>query len=175
MGQRSNDIETVPLELEPCSTRPRTAGSSGMLAGFGNFFRRNTATDTSASQHPPQHTPSQLEAEVGCVPGASTSPLFKHWNAIKADGITATQFIAFLQPLADLDGITVSYSYSDEEGHQRVYHHRRGEPDRPNPLSRAIQEHRLSKEKALTFALNEEGRVWIESNFIELADLKLDR
>ena len=174
MGQRSNDIETVPLELEPSPTKPRTSSGTGMLAGFGNFFRRNSATDM-PSQHIAQHAPSRPEARVGYGAATSTPSLYKHWNAIKADGITATQFIAFLQPLADLDGITVSYSYSDEEGHQRVYHHRRGEPDGPNPLSRAIQENRLSKEKALTFALNEEGRVWIESNFIELADLKLDR
>ena len=100
------------------------------------------------------------------------SNLFKHWDAIRAEGITASQFIAFLQPLADLDGITVSYTYSDEDGMEHVYNHRRGEFGSVNPLSRAIQEKKLSKEKALTFALNEEGRVWIESNFMELSDLK---
>ena len=107
------------------------------------------------------------------TPGAGAkSNLFKHWDAIRAEGITASQFIAFLQPLADLDGITVSYTYSDEDGMEHVYNHRRGEFGSANPLSRAIQERKLSKEKALTFALNEEGRVWIESNFMELSDLK---
>ncbi|SEB24450.1 hypothetical protein [Variovorax sp. YR216] len=103
---------------------------------------------------------------------AAKSALYKHWNAIKADGITASQFIAFLQPLADLDGITVSYSYSDDDGVEHVYNRRRGELGGSDPLSRAIQEKKLSREKALSFALNEEGRVWIESNFIDLKDLK---
>ncbi|MBT2305325.1 hypothetical protein J7E70_33525 [Variovorax paradoxus] len=103
---------------------------------------------------------------------AAKSALYRHWDAIKAEGITASQFIAFLQPLADLDGITVSYTFSDDDGAEHVYNHRRGEFGSANPLSRAIQEKKLSKEKALTFALNDEGRVWIESNFIELNDLK---
>lgn len=96
--------------------------------------------------------------------------LYKHWNAIKAEGISASQFIAFLQPLADLDGITVSYSYSDDDGKEHVYNRRRDDASVPrtNPLSEAIRKGKLSKEKALTFALNEEGRVWIESNFLEL-------
>jgi hypothetical protein len=174
MGQHSNDVETVPLELDAYPTKARTSGITGMFAGFGDLFRRNTVTETSDTPIT-QHAPARDDAEVKYEPGTSTSSLYKHWNAIKADGISASQFIAFLQPLADLDGITVSYTYSDEGGNQRVYHHRRGEPDCPNPLSRAIQEKKLSKEKALTFALNEEGRVWIESNFIELSDLKLNR
>ena len=47
--------------------------------------------------------------------------LFRHWNAIKAEGISASQFIAFLQPLADLDGIMVSYISSDEDGGECLY------------------------------------------------------
>lgn len=167
MGQRSNEVETMPLELETYPARPRTPGGTGMFAGFGNLFRRNTAADKAS--------PLGRAADVEQDSAISTSSLYQHWNAIKADGISASEFIAFLQPLADLDGITVSYTYSDEEGHQRIYHHRRGEPEGPNPLSQAIQEKKLSKEKALTFALNEEGRVWIESNFIELGDPNLHR
>ena len=73
---------------------------------------------------------------------------------------------------ASIRGKFFSYIYSDEDGTEHVYNHRRGEFGIENPLSRAIQEKKLSKEKALTFALNEEGRVWIESNFMELSDLK---
>ena len=175
MGERSDEIETVPLELEDDPTRPRTFGNTGMLAGFGNLFRRSVVKAAPDTPQIPPPTAPRPEPEVADRPTPSTSSLHAHWNAIKADGISASEFIAFLQPLADLDGITVSYSYSDEGGHERVYHHRRGEPDGPNPLSQAIREKKLSKEKALTFALNEEGRVWIESNFIDLADLDLRR
>ena len=117
----------------------------------------------------------QIRQASAAAQGAQPVPisrLHQHWDAIRAEGITASQFIAFLQPLADLDGITVSYTYSDDDGLEHVYNHRRGEFGSANPLSRAIQEKKLSKEKALTFALNEEGRIWIESNFLELSDLK---
>ena len=102
----------------------------------------------------------------------SKSTFYKHWNAIKAEGISASQFIEFLQPLADLDGISVAFIYNDESGKEQIYNHRRDDPTYANPLSRAIQEKKLSKEKALSFALNEQGRVWIESNFMELKDLE---
>lgn len=92
---------------------------------------------------------------------------FKHWKAIKAEGITASQFMEFLQPFADLDGISVSYIYSDTEGNERIYNHRK-EDSFENPLSVAIKEKKISKDQALNLALNEEGRVWIESNFMDL-------
>lgn len=95
------------------------------------------------------------------------SSYFKHWKAIKAEGISASQFIEFLQPFADLDGISVSYVYSDADGNERIYNHRK-EGSFENPLSMAIKEKKISKDEALNLALNEEGRVWIESNFIEL-------
>ncbi|MGJ7541266.1 hypothetical protein [Variovorax sp. LT1R16] len=92
---------------------------------------------------------------------------FKHWQAIRAEGITASQFMEFLQPFADLDGISVSYIYNDPEGNERIYNHRK-EDSFENPLSVAIKEKKISKDKALDLALNEEGRVWIESNFMDL-------
>jgi hypothetical protein len=95
------------------------------------------------------------------------SSYFKHWKAIKAEGISASQFIEFLQPFADLDGISVSYVYSDADGNERIYNHRK-EDSFENPLSMAIKEKKISKDQALNLALNEEGRVWIESNFMDL-------
>jgi len=95
------------------------------------------------------------------------SSYIKHWKAIKAEGISASQFIEFLQPFADLDGISVSYVYSDAQGNERIYNHRK-EDSFENPLSVAIKEKKISKDEALNLALNEEGRVWIESNFMEL-------
>ncbi|WP_219218375.1 hypothetical protein [Variovorax boronicumulans] len=92
---------------------------------------------------------------------------FKHWQAIKAEGITASQFMEFLQPFADLDGISVSYIYSDPEGNERIYNHRKDDSFE-NPLSVAIKEKKISRDQALDLALNEEGRVWIESNFMDL-------
>lgn len=96
------------------------------------------------------------------------SIFYRHWAAIRAEGITASQFIEFLQPLADLDGISVSFIYQDEQGNERVYNHRTDSDNYENPMSQAIREKKLTRERALSFALNEEGRVWVESNFMEL-------
>ena len=70
---------------------------------------------------------------------ASNLTLLHHWRAIQDDGITATEFIAFLKPLADLDGITVSHLETGQ-----------------------------STPKSLTFVLNTEGGISVESNFVEL-------
>ena len=93
---------------------------------------------------------------------------YRHWQAISADGITASQFIEFLQPFADLDGISVSYVYSDAHGKERVYNRRRDDATVENPLTVAIKEKKISLDQALALARNEEGRVWIESNFMDL-------
>ncbi|MGI4777567.1 MAG: hypothetical protein ACRYGA_05535 [Janthinobacterium lividum] len=109
--------------------------------------------------------------EGGTVPRPkvpSQSSFLEHWAAISRDGITASQFIEFLQPFADLDGISVSYVYNDADGQERVYHRRRDDDTTANPLSEAIRQNKISREEALRLALNDEGRVWIESNFIEL-------
>ena len=98
----------------------------------------------------------------------SQSMLYKHWKAISDEGITASQFIEFLQPFADLDGISVSYVYSDADGKERVYNRRRDDATVENPLTVAIKEKKISLDQALALARNEEGRVWIESNFIDL-------
>ena len=100
------------------------------------------------------------------VPSQTT--LHEHWQAISADGITASQFIEFLQPFADLDGISVSYVYNDLDGKERVYNRRRDDTTVDNPLTEAIRQKKISRDEAVKLALNEEGRVWIESNFIDL-------
>lgn len=102
------------------------------------------------------------------MPSSVQSILYHHWQAISADGITASQFIEYLQPFADLDGISVSYVYNDADGNERVYHRRRDDTTSENPLTEAIKEKKISRDEALSLALNEEGRIWIESNFIDL-------
>src|SRR5690606_36652928 len=49
------------------------------------------------------------------------SVFYRHWNRIKEENITASQFIEFLRPLADLDGICVSYIYRSEDGDEKIY------------------------------------------------------
>ncbi|MBS0342455.1 MAG: hypothetical protein JSS56_18215 [Proteobacteria bacterium] len=171
MERRQEEIDTVPLDLDATPSSSKIPSDSRSFAEIvGDFFRKSgqaaappgrmyrAATEETA---PPSAPPAQP------IP---SSVLYKHWNAIKADGISASQFIAFLQPLADLDGITVSYSYNGDDGKEHVYNRRHEDSPVPdsNPLSEDIRKGKLSKEKALTFALNEEGRVWIESNFMEL-------
>lgn len=182
MQRRNADIETVPHSLEAASSRRSSSGTSSspprdgksFAEIVGDFFRKNGQTSTRAAP-PARHSPAAAQAPDTAAhdrqPAAAPNPaLLKHWNAIQADGISASQFIAFLQPLANLDGISVSYSYSDDDGKEHVYNrrHQDGAAPRANPLSEAIRKGKLSKEKALTFALNEEGRVWIESNFLDL-------
>jgi hypothetical protein len=173
MSKRMDEIETEPHQLDDGPSGPRALANGRTFAGtVADFFRKSGGTNAQESMVAKARQIREASVAAQSEPMAAKSTLFRHWDAIRADGITASEFIAFLQPLADLDGITVSYIYSDEDGTEHVYNHRRGEFGIENPLSRAIQEKKLSKEKALTFALNEEGRVWIESNFMELSDLK---
>ncbi|MDR6856220.1 hypothetical protein [Variovorax guangxiensis] len=173
MSKRRDEIETEPHQLDDGPSGSRAQAGGRTFAGtVADFFRKSGGANAQESMIAKARQIRQASVAAQSEPMAAKSTLFRHWDAIRADGITATEFIAFLQPLADLDGITVSYIYSDEDGTEHVYNHRRGEFGIENPLSRAIQEKKLSKEKALTFALNEEGRVWIESNFMELSDLK---
>jgi len=173
MSKRSDEIETEPHQLDDGPSGPNAQAGARTFAGtVADFFRKNGSTNTQASMVARARQIRQSSVAAQSEQTIPNSSLYRHWHAIKAEGITASQFIAFLQPLADLDGITVSYTYSDEDGTEHVYNHRRGEFGNANPLSQAIQEKKLSKEKALTFALNEEGRIWIESNFLELNELK---
>lgn len=181
MERRSAEIETVPHSLEAArSSRRERSSSSSDTRSFaeivGDFFRKNGQAAPAAEAAPSASSADAVRESAPAGPQPVPNPvLYKHWNAIRADGISASQFIAFLQPLADLDGITVSYTYSGEDGKEHVYTRRREDEaagataqPRANPLSEAIRKGKLSKEKALTFALNEEGRVWIESNFLDL-------
>ncbi|MEP6723039.1 MAG: hypothetical protein ABJA77_16465 [Variovorax sp.] len=173
MSKRSDEIETVPHCLDDGPPAPKAPAATPTFAStVANFFRLKGDEDAPEAMMA-QVLPIRHASEASrLAPTPLNSTLYKHWESIQAEGITASQFIAFLQPLADLGGIAVSYIYSDDDGMEQAYHHRGGELGAVNPLSRAIQERKLSKEKALTFALNEEGRVWIESNFIDLNDLQ---
>ena len=173
MDRRSAEMETVPHSLGAIPSRTKGPSDGRSFTEIvADFFRKNGQADNVQAAPTTRVSPAAAPTQE-TPPGAEIAPnplLLKHWNAIRADGISASQFIAFLQPLANLDGITVSYSYSDEDGKEQVYNRRQEEAKVPraNPLSEAIRKGKVSKEKALTFALNEEGRVWIESNFTEL-------
>lgn len=164
MNQRSDHIETVPHDLGAYPSRPRTSTSGGALASsLANFFR---GTDRASPPSSPAVEVLFPASEAEARQAALQATLLSHWKAIKAEGITASQFIDFLQPLADLDGITVSYICSDEDANESVC-----KPVSHQPRSQAIRDETRSRERALSFALNEEGRVWIESNFVEPEDL----
>lgn len=80
------------------------------------------------------------------------------WRFLKKNGITASQFIEFLRPLADLDGIEVTHVYQSAP------------ESSPERTESALQQDRqfAATEKVLSFGLNKEGRVLIQSNFIDL-------
>ncbi|MGO4395751.1 hypothetical protein AB4Z46_30780 [Variovorax sp. M-6] len=167
MDKRNEDVETVPHRLDSYTSRPKTDARKFANA-VASFFRKSGGVDAPETMVASAVTTGQAPEFAQRAQAVSQANLYRHWDAIKAEGITASQFIAFLQPLADLDGITVSYAYSDEDGQAHVYNRRREDASYENPLSHAIRDRKVTKEKALTFALNEEGKVWIESNFIEL-------
>jgi len=86
---------------------------------------------------------------------------FRHWERIKADGATASQFIEFLHPLADLDGVSVSYDlHVGEAPDARPVGAQPGADD-AQPGEGGV------RRKALSFALNEQGKISIESDFME--------
>ena len=117
---------------------------------------------------PAPHAPPAMSAAPPASAIVAQASFYRHWQAISAEGITASQFIEFLQPFADLDGISVSYVYSDADGNERIYNRRRDDTTAENPLTAAIKEKKISRDEALALARNEEGRVWIESNFMDL-------
>lgn len=135
MNQRSDDTATVPQDLDAYALRPRaSAGGATLASSLANFFRKNDrATPSSSSAAEVEFGASEAEAREAAV----QATLFRHWNAIKAEGISASQFIAFLQPLADLDGIMVSYISSDEDGGECLYTPRRNEAG-PNSKVEAL-------------------------------------
>lgn len=169
MSKRADEIEPHSLDGGPLASKAQ-ASSWTLGSTVGRFFRKTCEMKARGSIV--DRRPLQPLDIAYCERSSAQATLYMHWEALRAEGIAASQFIAFLQPFADLEGITVSYSYSHEDGTEHVYSRRRGEVESLNPLSQAIQEKRLTKEKAMMFALNEEGRVWIESNFIGLEDLK---
>lgn len=108
MDKLNEEIETVPHDLDAYARRRRVQTEEKTFAStMANFFRRNRCTNA-----PESTVPDVVEHEET----APKSTFYEHWDAIRADGITASQFMAFLQPLADLDGMTVSYIYGDEDG-----------------------------------------------------------
>jgi hypothetical protein len=170
MYMLKEDINMLPNHLKEEEARPGIRTDAVTFASaVANFFRKNGGAETPGSGAPEIAAPSTHAEAEQIGPAISKAALYEHWMAIKATGITASQFIAFLQPLADLEGIAVSYALSDDEGKPHVYNHRREDLSGETPLSRAIRGKSVSREKALTFALNAEGKVWIESNFIELS------
>ena len=123
MDHRDEGLEMVPRNLDASPSGSRAPMDRATLAAANSMIDKpwSPANDAEAQQ------------------AALRSILFKHWNAIKAEGITASQLVDFLQPLADLDGITVSYIEGDEDSSERVYDHRRRESDLHSPRSQAAR------------------------------------
>ncbi|CAN7561271.1 hypothetical protein LJR290_003980 [Variovorax sp. LjRoot290] len=134
MDHRDEGLEMVPRNLDACPTGSCAPKDRTTLAA-ANLLRQNGSADIPPSMIDKPWSPAN-DAEA--QQAALRSILFKHWDVIKAEGITASQFVDFLQPLADLDGITVSYIDGDEDNNERVYDHRRREPDVHSPRSQAI-------------------------------------
>jgi hypothetical protein len=131
MDHRDEGLEMVPRNLDARPSGSRAPKDRTTLAA-ANLLRQSGSADIPPSMIDKPWSPAN-DAEA--QQAALRSILFKYWNAIKAEGITASQFVDFLQPLADLDGITVSYIDGDEDGNERGYDHRRREFDVHGPRS----------------------------------------
>jgi hypothetical protein len=91
--------------------------------------------------------PASLSSLPGRTGASVEAVLFAHWSAIQKDNISASAFINYLQPLADLDGMSISHLNYDVAG---VHH-------ATEPSSRTT----------MSFALTKDGRVSIQSSLIE--------
>lgn len=80
------------------------------------------------------------------------------WRHLESSGITATQFIEFLKPLANLDGLEVTHVYQGAQSLSPV------QADSESQLQKRF----AATEKVLSFGLNQDGRLLIQSNFVDL-------
>lgn len=90
---------------------------------------------------------------------------FGHWSAIQNDQITASEFIAYLRPLADLDGVSVVHQDYDTPGDDLRDALDSNTWDM-SPFGYASAT-KPSSETTMAFALNEEGQVWIRNDLDE--------
>lgn len=135
MDHRDEGLEMVPRNLDACPSGSRDPMDRTTLVA-ANLLRQSGSADIPRSMIDKPWSPAN-DAEA--QQAALRSILFRYWDAIKAEGITASQFVDFLQPLADLDGITVSYIDGDEDNQERLYDHRRREPDAHSQRSQAAR------------------------------------
>jgi hypothetical protein len=144
MDRRDEGLERVPRNVDACMP----LAAANLLRQSGNPERSPSMLDK----------PWTLASDAEAQQAALRAVLSRHWDAIRAEGITASQFVDFLQPLADLDGIDVSYVDTDEDPGERVDDHRRNERDVHSPPSQAARATKLSGEGAPSYALLEEDR-----------------
>lgn len=90
-------------------------------------------------------------------PNECKAACLRAWRLIREQGITPTQFIEFLQPLADLDGLVVSHFVETAIGGPGAA-----------PTVTAGQQVIEQTERRLSFALDVHGAISVESNLMEL-------
>jgi len=176
LGITKSLIQSGPGGHE-AATQPELAARA-KLAGRGAYHAAlalATGTDPRPQQSAAVQALAAATASSATTPGADAAGdatelskrarqalFFQHWERIKADGATASQFIEFLHPLADLDGVSVSYDLRVDAAPDGTQPATRGKA----PVAAEPGEGGLRR-KALSFALNEQGRISIESDFMD--------
>lgn len=103
---------------------------------------------------------------VSSFPGRSMASVeavfFEHWRALQRDNISASAFINYLQPLASLDGISVSYLNCQQVGDRHT-------SDSRSSGSGVVSDASTDPNTriALSVALNDKGRVGSQSSSAE--------
>lgn len=167
-----------PTGHEAAAAAQPELAARAKLAGRGAYHAAlalATGTDPRPQQSAAVQALAAATASSATTPGADAAGdatelskrarqalFFQHWERIKADGATASQFIEFLHPLADLDGVSVSYDLRVDAAPDGTQPATRGKA----PVAAEPGEGGLRR-KALSFALNEQGRISIESDFMD--------
>ena len=121
-------LRIVCLLIEPplvlsCKERARLCkdlAANTKVAGQSAYRAALLLADPQSGDDPaPGVMPTQWGPQ-GPHPEKTRSRFHLHWSRLRAENIRASEFIEFLRPLADLDGIVVSYTYRDEDKDEGV-------------------------------------------------------
>lgn len=85
-------------------------------------------------------------------------------DLMKNLSISASSMISYLQPHAELDGVLVKYIYKNDKNKEVVFLYRPGKRG-SNKFKQDIDDKKLTQEQALSYALNDEGKKYVNGLF----------
>ena len=89
---------------------------------------------------------------------------FDVYNMMTANAISSSAMIAFLQEAGKNEGVIVKYPYKNAQGADKLFTYKLGQKG-PNPLVTAIRTGELLKDRAMGYAVDPTGAVYITKLF----------